>query len=59
MKPSETNKDAEDMDDNQLYYFLKDIMEKRQNNNWSASVDDYGNPSIEAKLAVIKHILCQ
>ena len=45
------------MDDEDLFYFLRDVLNDRVM-GWAESTTSYNEPTTNAKLAVIKHILC-
>lgn len=46
-----------EMSDTVFYYFLQTLFEDRKF-EWGESTNNYGEATVEAKLAVIKHILC-
>ena len=46
------------LDDKDLFYALRDIMDGRRM-GYAEAVDEHGYASREAKLAVIRHILCE
>jgi hypothetical protein len=50
---------SDNLTDDSFYYIIKDLFENRKiQAYYNDSADKYGNPSITAKLAVIKSILC-
>jgi hypothetical protein len=53
----ELKKELQKMDDEDLFYFLRDVLNDRVM-GWAESTTSYNEPTTNAKLAVIKHILC-
>ena len=55
--PKDAVESLKAMTDYDLYYALQQALEERKV-GWSEAANEYGWPKIEAKLAVIRQILC-
>lgn len=53
----ELKEELQKMDDEDLFYFLRDVLADRQM-EWAESTANYNEPTPNVKLAVIRHILC-
>lgn len=58
MNTEEIKSFLERSSDDDLYYLLRDVLNRRRVEYYLSSADEYGWPTIQAKLAVIKQILC-
>ena len=46
------------LNDSELMNALQRVLENRKMPSWVGAADDYGYPTTEAKLAVIRHLVC-